>query len=114
MIGEGIKSNPEKVQAVAQWPTPQSITEVRAFMALVSYHRRHIQSFAEVARPLHELTKKDMRFSWEEPQERAFNVLKEALVNAAVLDMPIDGGRYVLDIDAQFFDGLCPATVAEW
>jgi len=67
---------------VAQWPTPQSITEVRAFVALASYYRRHIQSFAEIARPLHELTKKNMRFSWEEPQERAFNALKEALCYA--------------------------------
>jgi len=65
--GEGIEPNPEKAQAVAQWPTPQSVTEVRAFVALASYYRPHIQSFAEIARPLHKLTKKGMRFSWEEP-----------------------------------------------
>ena len=65
--GEGIEPDPEKVQAVAQWPTPQNVTEVRAFVALASYYRRHIKSFAEIARPLHELTKKDVRFYWGSP-----------------------------------------------
>jgi len=46
---EGIEPDPEKVQAVAEWPTPQTLTEVRAFVALASYYRRHIQSFAEIA-----------------------------------------------------------------
>ena len=60
MSGEGIEPDPEKVQAVAEWPRPQNLTEVRAFVALASYYRRHIHSFAEIARPLHELTKKDV------------------------------------------------------
>jgi len=58
--GEGIEPDPEKVQAVMQWPTPQSLTEVRAFVALASYYRRHIRSFAKIARPLHELAKKNV------------------------------------------------------
>jgi len=81
--GEGIELDPEKVQAVAQWPTPQNVTEVRAFVALASYYRRHIKSFAEIARPLYELTKKDVRFFWGPPQEKAFNKLKEALTSHA-------------------------------
>ena len=78
----------------AQWPTPQNVTEVRAFVALASYYRRHIKSFAEIARPLHELTKKDVRFYWGSPQEKAFNKLKEALTSAPVLAMPLDEGQY--------------------
>lgn len=58
MSGKGIEPDPEKVRAVAQWPTPQSVTEVGAFVALVTYYRQHIQSFAEIARPLHELTRR--------------------------------------------------------
>jgi len=85
---------------VAEWPTPQTLTEVRAFVALASYYRRHIQSFAEIARPLHELTKKNVRFFWGDAQERAFQQLKQALISAPVLAMPLDEGQYVLDTDA--------------
>jgi len=97
---EGITPDPEKVQAVADWPRPQNLTEVRAFVALASYYRRHIRSFAEIVRPLHELTKKDVSFYWGTKQEQSFIRLKEALVSAPVLAMPIDGGGYVLDADA--------------
>jgi len=110
--GEGIEPDPKKVQAVAQWLTPQSVTEVRAFVALASYYRQHIRSFAEIARPLHELTKKNTRFSSGSPQERAFHALKEALTNAPVLAMPIDGGGYVLDTDANNFSMGC--VLQQW
>jgi len=97
---EGTEPDPEKVQAVAEWPTPQTLTEVRAFVALARYYRRHIQSFAEMARPLHELTKKNVRFFWGDAQEGAFQQLKQALTSALVLAMPLDEGQYVLDTDA--------------
>jgi len=105
MSGEGIEPDPEKVQAVAQWPTPQNVTEVRAFVALASYYRRHIRSFAE-------LTKKDVRFYWGSSQEKAFNMLKEALTSAPVLDMPLDEGQYVLDTDASDFSMGC--VLQQW
>jgi len=60
--GDRIEPDPDKVQAVAQWLTPQCLTEVWAFVALASYYRRHIRSFAKIARPLHELTKKNLQF----------------------------------------------------
>jgi len=110
--GEGIAPDPEKVQAVADWPRPQNLTEVRAFVALASYYRRHIRSFAETARPLHELTKKDVRFYWGTKQEQAFMLLKDALVSAPVLAMPTDGGGYVLDTDACNYSMGC--VLQQW
>jgi len=89
-----------------------SADQVRAFVALASYYRRHIQSFAEIARPLHELTKKNMRFSWGPAQEKAFKMLKKALISAPVLAMPIDGGGYVLDTNANNFSMSC--VLQQW
>jgi len=110
--GKGIELDPEKVQAVAKWPTPRNVTEVRAFVALASYYRQHIRSFAEIARPLHELTKKNQQFYWKEPQEGAFQKLKQALTSAPLLAMPIDGGGYVLDTDANNFSMGC--VLQQW
>jgi len=96
----GIAPDPEKVEAVATWPTPQNLTEVRAFVALAAYYHRHIRGFAEIARPLHELTRKNAPFVWGLQQEEAFVTLKERLVTAPVLAMPVDGGGFVMDTDA--------------
>ena len=76
MSGEGIEPDPEKVQAVAEWPRPQNLTEVRAFMALASYYRKHILCFAEIAKLLHELTKKDIQFYWATRQEQSYVMLR--------------------------------------
>ena len=100
---KGIEPDPEKVEMVKSWPTPTCLTEARAFVGLASYYRNHIQSFAELARPLYELTKKGQRFVWSENQEHAFNSLKKCLSNAPVLASPRDEGVYVLDSDASDF-----------
>jgi len=104
----GIEPDPEKVEAVASWPRPKNVTEVRAFVALASYYRRHIEHFADIARPLHALTRRDVRFYWAESQEDAFQELKRRLTTAPLLARPIDGGGYVLDTDASDSSlGIC-------
>ena len=96
---EGVSPDPEKVKAVRDWPVPRNLYEVRAFVALASYYRRHIKGFADLARPLHELTQKGRPFVWSEKQQLAFEQLKDRLTNAPVLSSPTDGGKYWLDTD---------------
>ena len=88
------------MKAVVDWPTPVNLTETRAFVALASYYRRHIRGFADIARPLHELTRKGRRFSWEGRQQQAFDKLKQCLVTAPVFSPPRSEGAYILDTDA--------------
>lgn len=59
---EGVRADPAKVEAVQEWPVPKNQTEVRRYMGLASYNRRFVQGFAEIARPLHQLTEKGRRF----------------------------------------------------
>ena len=96
----GIEPDPDKVKTVAEWPIPTTLTELRSFVALASYYRRHIQNFAEIARPLHNLTKKGCPFQWGIDQQRAFEELKHKLVNYPVLANPLPEGEYVVDTDA--------------
>ena len=85
---EGIKVDPKKVAAVAEWPHPISAQEVRSFLGLAGYYRRFIQGFSGIARPLTDLTKKYARWTWGQPQVEAFEKLKAALVSAPVLLTP--------------------------
>ncbi|UYV64560.1 K02A2.6-like [Cordylochernes scorpioides] len=82
---KSIYPDPEKIEAIARFPTPRSITDVRSFIGLCSYYRRFIENFAEKAAPLHEVLKKDNKFTWNSDQQDAFDSLKEALMSEPVL-----------------------------
>src|SRR5208282_1124204 len=96
----GLEVQEEKVTAVKSWPTPINLHEIRSFVGFCSYYRRFIESFANIAAPLHMLAKKGVRFIWGPEQQNAFEELKVRLISAPVLAMPIDDGVYYLDTDA--------------
>jgi len=60
--GIGIVVDPSKVDAVSQWDTPKSVTEVRSFLGLVGYYRRFIEGFSKIALSLTQLTCKSRAF----------------------------------------------------
>lgn len=98
--GDGVATDPDKVRAVQQWPTPKDVGELRSFLGLASYYRRFVQGFADVAAPLHQLTAKGAVFEWSERAERAFQLLRRALCQAPVLAFPQPGDQFVVDTDA--------------
>jgi len=51
----------EKVNGVLSWPEPKNIKDVRKFLGLTNYYRRFIKGFAQVARPMNILMKKDVK-----------------------------------------------------
>ena len=62
-----------------------------------------MEGFAKIAKPLHELTKKNRPFSWTEKQQKAFEELKARLISYPVLATPLPTGKYVVDTDASNF-----------
>ena len=91
----GVEPDPEKVRAVVDWPAPRNLTEARGFVALASYYRRFVGSFAEIARSIHLLTQKNEQFVWKDAQQEAFEHFKYCLVTAPVLSLLRDESRYV-------------------
>lgn len=84
----GIHPDPGKVSAVSEFPTPNSLKELRAFLGLSGYYRRFIQDYAKIAHPLYNLTKKDVKFTWTDECQHAFEKLKNQLVQAPALGYP--------------------------
>ena len=103
---EGVSTDPEKIEAVQEWPTPQTVREVRAFVAFCSFYRRFIEGFAKVAAPLHALmggdSKADVSKYWGEAEAQAFAQLKEKLTQAPVLKNADYGKQFVVETDASF------------
>jgi len=52
----------EKVDGVLSWPEPKNAKDIRKFLGLANYYRRFIKDFAQVARPMNMLTRKDMKW----------------------------------------------------
>ena len=100
---KGIEPDPDKLTAISEWPVPENLTEVRAFVGLASYYRRHVEGFSDIAKPLSELTKKNQPFLWGPEQQSAFDKLKYCLTHYPVLAPPIPGGKYIIDTDASDF-----------
>ena len=97
---EGIKMEKEKVKGVLEWPTPKSVKDVQKFLGLANYYRRFIEGFATVARPLHDLVKKDKKWEWTEKEERAFKELKERFTKEPVLAAPDIDKKMRMEVDA--------------
>jgi len=92
-----------KVKAVNTWPTPKSLTELRAFLGAVGYYGRFIKDFSAVASPLFQLLKKDTSWKWTEERQQAFDDLKSRLVQEPILVLPANKAQYILDTDASDF-----------
>ena len=97
---DGVSTDPEKVKAIRDWPTPQNLRQSRAFVGLCQYYRRFVPNFSEVSAPLHALTKKNVRFQWTAECQNAFDQLKLALTEAPVMALPNDQDEFILDCDA--------------
>ena len=97
---EGIRTDPQKTEIVLSWPIPRSLKELRSFLGLCSYYRKFIRNFSTLAKPLHRLTEKNVKFHWSIDCQNAFSKLKEALVEATVLAYPDPKGNFILDTDA--------------
>jgi len=85
---EGFQMEPEKVEGVTKWPTPQCVKNVQKFLGLANYYRRFVKDFAKIAKPLHQLVRKDEKWRWEKKQEEAFTKLKEIFITKPVLAAP--------------------------
>ena len=87
---KGVQMDNNKLKVIQKWPKPQNLHELRSFAGLCSYYQRFIQGFATLARPLHELTKKKVKFQWKLKEDNAFKAMKEKFVtkpNLIILDL---------------------------
>ncbi|KAG0754152.1 hypothetical protein G6F16_012429 [Rhizopus arrhizus] len=96
----GYNTHPQNVEKILKFPTPKNKTDIRAFVSLAGFYRRHVQSFGELVVSLNKLLKKNEPFVWTQEQEQASKTLKECIINAVQLKYPDPSKPYKLYTDA--------------
>jgi hypothetical protein len=97
---KGVSTNPDKIQSVASWPIPANAKELRSFLGLAGYYRKFVHHFGVISKPLTELLKKNVLFIWTSDHDKAFNILKSALVSAPVMAVPNFSKTFYIETDA--------------
>ncbi|GJX35605.1 putative reverse transcriptase domain-containing protein [Tanacetum coccineum] len=92
--------DPSKIEAVKNWKTPTTPSEIRSFLGLAGYYRRFIANFSKIAKPLTSLTQKNQKYVWGVEQEEAFQTLKNNLCDAPILTLPDGVEDFVVYCDA--------------
>lgn len=100
---EGIKMDPAKVKAVADWAVPQHLKDVQAFLGFCNFYRRFIPRFSTLAAPLTALTRKGAKFDWTMRCQSAFDSLKASFTAGEVLRHFDPALPTILETDASDF-----------
>ena len=82
---EGLRVDPHKVQAIQEMPPPTDVAGVQRLLGLAQYLSKFLPHLADLTKQLRELTHQDSLWTWDHPQQTAFEKLKEAVSKTPVL-----------------------------
>ena len=81
-------------------PAPRNSKEVKQFLGLAGYYGKFVPHFADLSRPLAQITYKDRVFEWTHECGKAFNFLKQGLCAQPILKYADTSKGYTLYTDA--------------
>ena len=100
VLAQGFRMEDKKVTEVQGWKPPCNVRGVREFLGFINFYRRFIKDFAKIARPLHNLTKKDQSWAWTTKEEMAFTTLKKLVTSEPVLRHADQTKEFRMETDA--------------
>lgn len=101
--GNGLRTDPEKISTMLNYPRPRTVTEIKRFVGMCSWYRRFISHFSSLVSPLNDLLKgrkKKQQITWTSEAEDAFVKIKQALVSAPILRSPDFSKTFTIQCDA--------------
>jgi hypothetical protein len=88
VFGRGIEVDRAKIEAIEKLPYPRDMRRIRSFLGHARFYRRFIKDFSKISEPLTNLLQKDVPFSFNGDCIESFNVLKNALIGAPIIQPP--------------------------
>lgn len=96
----GIQMDPMKIKTIQNFKTPSKKKEIQSYLGFINFYRKYISKFAHTIEPLIELTKKDVKWAWNEHHEKAFNESKKAFLREVIVAFPDFSEPLYLNTDA--------------
>jgi hypothetical protein len=84
----GIEVDRAKIEVIKQIPPPVNIKGIRSFLGHAGFYCRFIKDFSHIARPLINLSAKDVPFKFDDACLKAFETLKKALTSTLIIQPP--------------------------
>lgn len=100
---EGLRPDPEKLDAIVNAPTPENISQLKSFLGMLNYYGKFIPNLSHILHPLHNLLKKGVIWKWGASCKRAFNEAKRVLLSERVLAHYEEGRPLVLSVDSSAY-----------
>lgn len=101
IVGNGcLKTDPEKIRAISEFPQPATIRQLRRFLGLTGWYQRFISNYSAVSAPLSDIKGKPEKFKWSAKAQEAFEALKHCLTSAPVLTHPDFSKPFLVQCDA--------------
>src|SRR5260221_5088408 len=82
---KGLQMDPAKVSVILDWPKPQKVQDIQAFLGFTNFYQRFIHNYSEITLPLNHLCKKSTTWHFGAEEAKAFQNLKKAFRSAPVL-----------------------------
>ena len=103
ILADGVRPLKDKLDTIRDMPAPRSSKEVKQFLGLAGYYRKFVPRFADLSRPLAQLTCKDRVFEWTQECKKAFHILKQNLCAQPILQYADTSRGYILYTDASWY-----------
>lgn len=97
---DGVRTDPEKIRSITEFPIPTNVKGIRAFLGLTGYYRRFSEKYSNYINPLLQLLKQGVKWKWTAEHQRALQDVKRLFTDQMQLFHPEAEGTYVLYTDA--------------
>ena len=98
-----VQMDPAKIKGIADWSTPQNVTDVCSFLGFMGFYHYFIPNYSLIAQPLIQLTQKNTLFNWDQTCMHAFKHLKSLMCTKPILQQPNYMKAFFLATDASAY-----------
>ena len=85
MSKSGIHIDPDRIKEISKKPLPHNKKAMQYFLGQINFVKRFVPDFSRIVSPLIKMIKKNSNFKWGQDEYEAFNLIKQAIVNAPSL-----------------------------